>query len=63
LLGHALLAESAHAVNWGRPTGTNTAVGTGSGSSQPYAVYGQTAGAQYAAPGANTDTITLTVTY
>jgi spore coat protein U-like protein len=63
LLGQALLPGSTRTINRGRTTGTDTAAGTGNGSSQPYAVYGQTEWAQYAAPGAFADTITVTVTY
>jgi spore coat protein U-like protein len=63
LLGQALLPAYARTINWGRTAGTDTVAGTGNGSSQPRAVYGQTEWAQYAAPGAFADTITVTVTY
>jgi spore coat protein U-like protein len=63
LLDYRLLSDYARTVNWGRTAGTDTVTGTGNGSSPAHAVFGQTVGAQYVAPGAYADTITVTVTY
>ena len=63
LLNYAMYSDSAHSVNWGQTVGTDTVTGTGNGSAQAITVYGQTAAAQYVAPGAYADTITATVTY
>jgi spore coat protein U-like protein len=63
LLDHSPLPQSAHATKWGRTAGTDTVARTGSGSIQPHAIFVQTAGAEFVAPGAYADTITVTVTY
>jgi spore coat protein U-like protein len=63
LLGYALFSDAARSVNWGQTIGTDTVTGIGNGSAQALTVYGQTAAAQYVAPGAYADTITATVTY
>jgi spore coat protein U-like protein len=62
-LGYALLPDSAHTIKGRRSVGTSTVAGTANASSQPQAVYGQTAGTQYVAPGAFADAITVSVTY
>jgi spore coat protein U-like protein len=62
LLEHSLLPQSAH-TKWGRMAGTDTVARTGSGSIQPHAVFIQTAGAGFVAPGVYADTITATITY
>jgi spore coat protein U-like protein len=63
VLAYGMYQDSAHSVNWGQTISTDTVTGTGNGSAQAITVYGQTAAAQYVAPGAYSDTITATVTY
>lgn len=63
LLGYQLFSNSGRTTNWGNTVGTSTVAGTGSGTLQSVTVYGQIAAAQYARPGAYTDTITATITY
>jgi len=63
LLAYGLFQDAGHSVGWGVTAGTDTVAGTGNGASQPITVYGQIPTAQYVAPGAYADTITVTVTY
>ena len=63
LLAYELFQDAGHSVGWGVTAGTDTVAGTGNGASQPITVYGQIPTAQYVAPGAYADTITVTVTY
>jgi spore coat protein U-like protein len=62
-LSYALYQDSGHVTNWGNTVGTDTKSGTGDGSAQTLAVYGQLTANQYPAPGAYSDTITATITY
>jgi spore coat protein U-like protein len=62
-LAYSLAQDSGHATNWGNTVGTDTEAGTGNGSAQSLAVYGQVAAGQYVAPGAYADTITATISY
>jgi spore coat protein U-like protein len=62
-LNYVLTSDAAYAVNWGQTAGTDTIAGTGTGAAQPMTIYGQEAAGQYVAPGAYTDTITVTITY
>lgn len=59
----SLLPQSAHTTKWGWMAWTDIVARTGGGSIQPHAVFVQTAGAEFVAPGAYADTITATVTY
>ena len=63
LLAYGLFQDAGHTVGWGVTAGTDTVAGTGNGATQPITVYGQIPTAQYVAPGAYADTITVTVTY
>ena len=63
LLGYYLLSNSQRTVNWGQTVGVDTVAGVGNGSAQALAVYGQIPAAQFVAPSAYADTITVTVTY
>lgn len=63
LLSYGLYSNAGYSTNWGQTIGTDTVTGTGNGSAQALTVYGQVAAGQYVAPGAYTDTITVTVTY
>jgi spore coat protein U-like protein len=62
-VGYALYSNSGHTTNWGNTVGTDTVSGTGTGSDQPYTVYGVVPAQSTPAPGAYADTITVTVTY
>jgi spore coat protein U-like protein len=62
-LNYSLYQDSGHATVWGNTIGTNTVTGTGTGLSQTLTVYGQIPATQYAAPGAYTDTVNVTLTY
>jgi spore coat protein U-like protein len=62
-LGYSLYQNSTHTTNWGNTVGTNTVAGTGTGAAQLLTVYGQVPAGQYPAPGAYSDTITVSVTY
>ncbi len=61
-LSYSLYSDAGRTTNWGNTTGSWVA-GTGNGSAQGISVYGRISAAQYATPGAYTDTITVTVTY
>jgi spore coat protein U-like protein len=61
--GHVPFSDSAHTGIWDRTADAGTVAGTGSGSFQLYAGYGQSARAQHVAPGAFADTVTVTITY
>jgi spore coat protein U-like protein len=63
LLSYGLYSNSGYTTNWGQTIGTDTIAGTGNASAQAITVYGQVSSGQYVAPGAYTDTITVTVTY
>lgn len=63
LLTYGLFQDAGHTVGWGVTAGTDTVAGTGNGATQPITVYGQIPTAQYVAPGAYADTITVIVTY
>ena len=62
-LNYALYSNSARTTNWGNTVGTDTVAGTGTGSAQSLAVYGQIPAGQYPKPGSYLDTITATITY
>ena len=62
-LSYGLYQDSARSQNWGNNTGTDTASGTGNGGAQNSTVYGRIGIGHYLAPGAYTDTVTVTVTY
>jgi spore coat protein U-like protein len=62
-LSYAIFQDGGNSINWGNVVGTDTVKGTGDGSTQTVAVYGQIPAGQFVAPGAYADTITATVTY
>jgi spore coat protein U-like protein len=62
-LGYSLYKDSARSSVWGNSVGSNTTAGTGSGSLQSLTVYGRVPASQFVAPGAYTDTVTVTVSY
>lgn len=62
-LNYMLYSDAGYSVVWGNTIGTNTVTGTGSGVLQPLTVYGKIPTGQYSAPGAYTDSVTVTLTY
>ncbi|HEX4737447.1 MAG TPA: spore coat U domain-containing protein [Allosphingosinicella sp.] len=62
-LGYALYRDAARTQNWGNIVGTDTLVGTGSGSPQIVNVFGRIPASQSAASGGYVDTIVATVTF
>lgn len=62
-ISYGLFQDSARSINWGDTVGTDTQAAVGSGSAQAYTVYGQVLAQATPAPGAYTDTVTVTVTY
>ena len=63
VLNYGLYSNSSRTTNWGMTIGTDTVTGTGNGAAQPFTVYGQIPAGQLVAPGAYTETITVTITY
>ena len=62
-LNYALYTSNALTTTWGNVIGTSTVPGTGNGLGQSLTVYGKIASGQYTAPGAYTDSVTVTLTY
>ena len=62
-INYSLFRDSGRTQNWGNTVGTDTVSGTGSGIGQNISVYGRVPPQATPAPGAYTDTITVTVTY
>ena len=62
-LNYSLYQDVGRTSVWGHTIGTDTAAGTGNGTTQTLTVYGRIVAAQGAAAGAYTDTITVTLTY
>jgi spore coat protein U-like protein len=60
---YGLYRDSARSLPWGSTTGTNTASGTGTGSSQGLTVYGRVTAQTTPAPAIYQDTIVVTITY
>jgi spore coat protein U-like protein len=60
---YSLYQDNGRSTIWGNTVGTNTVGGTGSGSGQALTVYGRVPSQSTPAPGAYSDTITVTVTY
>ena len=63
LLAYTLSQDAARSVNWGDTTGTDTVPGAGTGAAQPLTVFGRVPASQFLAPGAFSDTITVTLTF
>ena len=67
IIDYSLFQDTNHMTNWGDTPNSDTVSGTGTGSSQPYTVYGQIfsdANNTTATPSLTyTDTITVTVNY
>lgn len=62
-LGYKLFRDSARTLNWGNSAGSDTLSGSGNGTQQNLAVYGQIPAGQFVNPGSYADTITATITY
>jgi len=62
-LSYQIFQDSAHSANWGNTVASDTVAGTGTGAAQLVTVYGYIAAGQLIAPGAYSDTVTVTVTY
>jgi len=60
---YGLYRDSARTLPWGDTIGTDTAAGTGSGSSQALIVYGRVPTQSTPTPGTYTDTVVVTVTF
>ena len=62
-VNYKLYQDSGHSVNWGNTVGTDTSSQTGNGASQSWTIYGRIPPQTTPAPGAYSDTVTVTVTY
>jgi spore coat protein U domain-containing protein, fimbrial subunit CupE1/2/3/6 len=62
-LHYKLSRDPAHTFNWGNTVGTDTVAGTGTGTTQSLAVYGQLPANQSVPSGNYSDTIVVTVTF
>ena len=63
LVYYTLYSDNNRTTVWGQTIGTDTVSASGSGAAQSYTVYGRVPVQTTPAPGAYTDTITVTVTY
>jgi spore coat protein U-like protein len=62
-VNYSLYSDSGRNTVWGTTIGSNTVAATGNGAAQSYTVYGRIPAQTTPAPGAYTDTVTVTVTY
>jgi len=62
-LDYQIFQNATHTTNWGDTIGTDTKLGTGTGTIQTLTVYGQVPAGQFPPVGSYADTITVTVTY
>ncbi|MGH6812252.1 MAG: Csu type fimbrial protein [Methylocella sp.] len=63
LVNYSLFRDAPMTLNWGQTIGTDTVGASGTGSAQPFTVYGQIPAQPTPAPDTYNDTITVTVTY
>ncbi len=63
VLAYRLFQDEARTVNWGEAAGADARRGVGTGAAQTLTVYAAEAAGQTPAPGAYSDTITITVSY
>jgi len=63
LVTYTLYSDTNRTTVWGQTVGTDTVSASGTGAAQSYTVYGRVPVQTTPAPGAYTDTITVTVTY
>jgi spore coat protein U-like protein len=62
-ISYSLYSDAAMTANWGQTIGIDTVSSTGTGAVQSFTVYGQVPAQSTPAPGAYSDTVTVTVTY
>lgn len=62
-INYSLFRDVSRTQNWGDMIATDTVAGIGTGSPQPYTVFGRVPAQSTPAPGTYNDTITITVTY
>jgi spore coat protein U-like protein len=62
-LNYGLYSDSARSVVWGNTPGTDTVNTTGTGSAQPFTIYGRIPANQTSPVGSYSDTITATVNF
>jgi spore coat protein U-like protein len=63
LINYSLFSDAGRTVNWGNTVGTDTVAATGTGSAQPFTVFGRIPPQVSPLPALYTDTITVTVTF
>jgi spore coat protein U-like protein len=63
LLAYQIWRDSQHTAPWGATPGTDTLLGTGTGSLQTVPIYGVVSAGHLVIPGSYTDTITLSCVY
>ena len=63
LINYSLFSDAGRTVNWGNMVGTDTVAATGTGSAQPFTVFGRIPPQVSPLAAVYTDTITVTVTY
>ena len=63
LINYSLFSDAGRTVNWGNTVGTDTVAATGTGSAQPFTVFGRIPPQVSPVPALYTDTITVTVTF
>ena len=63
LINYSLFSDAGRTVNWGQTIGTDTVAATGTGSAQPFTVFGRIPPQPSPLPAVYNDTITVTVTY
>ena len=62
-VNYTLWQDNGHSTNWGNAQGSDTVSDTGNGASKTYTIYGRIPPQTTPAPGAYTDTVTVTVYY
>lgn len=63
LVSYSIFSDAGRVTNWGTTVGTDTVSAIGNGAAQSYTAYGRIPVQTTPAPGAYSDTITVTVTY
>ncbi|MBC3918402.1 spore coat U domain-containing protein [Undibacterium sp. CY18W] len=62
-LSYSLYKDAGRSTVWGNTVGSDTAIGTGTGSAQSMSVYGRVPSGQNVDAGVYSDTVTVTLTY
>ena len=63
LINYSLFSDAGRTVNWGQTIGTDTVAATGTGSAQPFTVFGRIPPQPSPLAAVYNDTITVSVTY